>query len=52
MKNVFMWAGAGAMAQWLRACAVPLEDLGLIPSTTSWLTGICNSGFRKPNALF
>lgn len=32
---------AGEMAQWLRVMTTLLEDLGLIPVLTRWLTTIC-----------
>jgi hypothetical protein len=31
---------------------VLLEDLGLVPSTTWWLTAICNSSFLIPSSDF
>lgn len=39
--------GSGAMARWLRALPVLLEDLGSLPGTHDrWLTPIYNSSSR------
>jgi hypothetical protein len=41
------------MEQWIRALAAPAEDLSLVPSThVGQITTTCNSGSRRPDALF
>lgn len=44
--------GLRDMAQWLRALAVLVEGLGLVPGTHVQLTTVCNSSLRRSNILF
>lgn len=43
--------GIREVAQWLRALAVFLEDLGQIPTPTVWLTVICSSSSSESDIL-
>ena len=51
-QQFFFMFWAGEMAQWLRALAALLEDLGSIPSTHITAYTACDSTSREPNPHF